>query len=79
MIDPRVSTDLKFFTVIFFFCNFEDVRARLTVIQVNNPSGIQATIIPIAKVKDEIKGNPIPILPKKKPIPKVIANSKNCY
>jgi len=49
LVDPRVSTDWRFFTSTYFPCMRLAVRASETVTVKIRPSGTLATMIPIAK------------------------------
>jgi hypothetical protein len=51
VVDPRVSTDSKFFTSTDFTDILLAVRARDTVTVASRPSGTLATMIPIQKTK----------------------------
>jgi hypothetical protein len=51
LVEPKVSTDSKFFTNTFFLDNFTAEMDKEIVIVANNPSGTLATMIPIAKIK----------------------------
>jgi hypothetical protein len=48
LVDPKVSTDSKFFTKTFNLLSFYAVMERLTVIVIGKPSGIIEIKIPIA-------------------------------
>ena len=50
-VDPRVSTDSRFFTRTIFPAILCAVKASDTVTVARSPSGTLATIIPIAKTK----------------------------
>jgi flagellar biosynthesis protein FliR len=45
-VDPNVSTDYRFFTSTFHSAIFFAANAIETVIVINNPSGMLATMIP---------------------------------
>ena len=50
-VDPRVSTDSRFFTSTILLAILFAVRARDTVTVARRPSGTLATMIPIANTK----------------------------
>lgn len=73
LVDPRVSTDYKFFTNTFFLCIRFAVSAKDTVTVIIRPSGTPAQIIPMQNTIFVRIGYSIikPII--KKMIPSVIA------
>jgi hypothetical protein len=50
VVDPRVSTDYRFFTNTFLAPILFAAKDMHTVIVISNPSGTLATIIPMTKV-----------------------------
>lgn len=73
VVDPKVSTDSKFLTRIFFLAILFAVNASETVTVTRRPSGTLATIIPIVNTKHKMIGYDQAIPRKKNTIPSMMA------
>lgn len=73
VVEPKVSTDSKFLTRIFFLAILFAVKASDTVTVTRSPSGTFATIIPIVNTKHKMIGYDQAIPRKKNITPSMMA------